>query len=206
MVNQFLKSVVFGLFCLATASCGPQPKEYLFEQKRLGTECELAYKCLTEQQRKQLSILYVGSSEAECKSVMADQAITDDHVRHNYDDRNYVESAGQACLTALSKLTCDDYKKILAQRKHSEDPAANKAVLSTLGYPEGFSCHAKPSNACLTNEPACGLISPQGACFMHKISTPRDTTKAASEAANDAAVQPTSTNYSCGSPLDTDTK
>jgi hypothetical protein len=168
--------------------------------KQYQTICDLIYKqnCLTDQQRTQLQVgFYMGTSVADCKAAY-DEAFVETAVRAGFANRSLDDTAANACLDALTKFTCDDTKKVLANATagNYSDPKHAEAARTLLGYPQGYTCTTMQGN-CLA-EPACNLNTVAGACAAYKIAPLKDTTAKAVEATDAAAAVSVVPVQNCG--------
>lgn len=193
----------FALVASVGFSCGAVPKEVSYFLRQFGAMCDLVFKdgCLTAQQRSELQVgLYLGNSAADCKAVY-DEVVADAAVRSQFANRNLDETAANACVEAVQKLTCDDLKKMFANlmlipTNYDNDMTLAKNARTSLGYPDGYRCVTEQNN-CLA-EPACNLTIPTGPCAAFKVAPKKDPTLKAKEI-TDSAVPANATN-GCGFP------
>jgi hypothetical protein len=185
------------------ASCGVVPKEVNYYLRQFGAMCDLVFKdgCLTPQQRSELQVgFYFGSNAAECRAVY-DEVLADSAARSTFANRNLDETQANACVEAVTKLTCDDLKKMFSNlmtipSAYDGDMTLAKNARTALGFPDGYKCVTEQGN-CLA-EPACNLTIPTGPCATFKVAPKKDPTLKAKEITDNAA--PGAANAGCGFP------
>jgi hypothetical protein len=177
-----MKTLVTAVVAAALAACGGNPKEVAYFKRFFEIRCQLAYKCLSADQRNRFGLnFYVGTSEADCNAVNgveAAQEAADDHLR----TRNLDQNLGNLCLDAIAKFSCTDFQHTMAQfGPYSSDQQTAKSMYIELGAADGnkYAC-VTTQNACL-GEPACSLAMPGQACNPTKIAPAKDPATAANE-------------------------
>jgi hypothetical protein len=181
-------------------SCGATPKEVNFYMQQIGALCDLIHKpgCLTADQLSQLQTgLYFGQNAGDCRAVY-DVAQIDSAVRATFANRNYDDTSGNTCISAVQKLTCDDLKKMLSNLltagNYGMDDTLAKNARTSLGYPDPYACRTMAGN-CLA-EPACNLSIPAGPCAKFKFAPLKDPTLKQKEATD--AADPKNADSNCG--------
>lgn len=180
---------------VAVMSCSGT-RETAFFTRVSGAICDKIFSSTTEQQRKDLNLgFYYGTSPGECKAVYDE--VAGDAFARSTANRNFDDTAAQACAQAVEKLTADEIKKALAAsisaQNYGGDQTRAEAARTTLGFPMA-SCFTM-QGSCFA-EAACNLATPAGPCAIYKLAPYKDPATRSDELT--AASQAANVNFGCG--------